>query len=279
MKLFYIAFLSAALFSSSLHAERGELAAASSTTKENIRLRSVKATPEPGTAILVVQVPKDGRVLKGNPVWVQARVDGYALGSDSQFDRADEVANSKNGQSLHVIIDNEPYFEVYGSAIDPFNEQGWYYDQFFKFEVPFKLKKGFHTIRIFLARSFGESLKGDKIYFASYFFVGERTEISDMEIFTEPYLTYNEPSNLSRLEEGKPVLLDFYLSNVELSSDGYKVRMTIDGKYKRVLTNWQPYYIYGMTKGKHTVRLELIDSNNKLVPGPFNDTTRTIKVR
>jgi hypothetical protein len=239
---------------------------------------AVKATPEPGTAILKVQVPKDGKVVGGNPVWIQTRLDGYTLGSNSQFDRASEVVNSNLGQTLHIVIDNEPYFAINGQAIDPFNEQGWYFDQFFKFEVPFKLSNGFHTIRVFLARSFGESLKGNKVFFASYFFVKDRTDTSELEVLDGPYLTYNEPSNLSQLEEDKPVLLDFYLSNVDLTQDGYKVRMTIDGKYERVLTTWQPYYIYGLTKGNHTVRLELIDSKGKLVSGPYNDTTRKIKV-
>lgn len=287
MKLFFFALLSAALCSqlplslppallcSKEVAKKEPLAA---LPQEQIRVVAVKPTPEPDTAILALQVPKMGQVVGGNPVWIQTRIDGYTMGSDSQFDRAYEILNSKLGQTMHVIIDDKPYFAVNGPAIDPFNEQGWYYDQNYKFEVPFKLQNGFHTIRILLARSYGESLKSENMFFASYFFVGEEDDDSQAAILTKPYLTYNEPSNTACLEENKPILLDFYLSNVELSPDGYKVKLTVDHKIERTLASWQPYYIYGLKKGKHTLRLQLIDKSGKQVEGLFNDVEQTFTV-
>ncbi len=250
----------------------------SSEPTEQIRVVAVKRTPEPETAILALQVPKMGQVVGGNPVWLQTRIDGFALEADSQFDRAYEIVNSKLGQTMHIVIDNRPYFPINGPSIDPFNEQGWYYDQYYKFEVPYKLANGLHTVRIFLARSFGESLKGPNLFFASYFFVGQKGDESQALILTKPYLTYNEPSNQIHLVEGKPVLLDFYLTNAELSPDGYKVKMTLDGKVERVFTSWQPYYIYGLKRGKHTMRLQLIDEKGKQVPGSFNDVQETFTV-
>ncbi len=251
---------------------------APSESREEVRILAVKRTPEPETAILALQVPKMGQVVGGNPVWIQVRVDGFALEADSQFERASEIVNTKMGQTIHVVIDDKPYFPVNGPAIDPFNEQGWYYDQFYKIAVPFKLSKGFHTIRLFLARSYGESLKGSNLYFASYFFVGERGDESKASMLTQPYLTYNEPSDQIRLVEDKPVLLDFYLANVELSPDGYKVKMTLDGKIERTFTSWQPYYIYGLKKGKHTLRLQLVDAKGKQVGGSFNDVEETFTI-
>ena len=56
------------------------------------------------------------------------------------------------------------------------------------------------------------------------------------------------------------------------------MRLTVDGKVHRTLTSWQPYYIYGLQKGKHTIRLELVDASGKVVAGPFNDVQRTIQV-
>lgn len=243
-----------------------------------IRVLAVKPTPEPETAVIAIQVPKEGTILNGNPVWIQVRVDGYALGADSQFDRAYEVVNSNLGQTLHVIIDDHPYFPVNGPSIDPFNEEGWYYDQNYKFEVPYRLEKGFHTVRVFPARSFGEGLKGERTFFASYFFVGNRDKESQASILEKPYLTYNEPSNLTHLVEGKPVLLDFYISNVELTPDGYKVRMTLDETIQRVLVSWQPYYIYGLKKGKHTLKLELIDGKGGVLSDPYNSIAQTFTV-
>src|SRR5579862_4767181 len=87
-----------------------------------IRTMPVARTPESGTIVLTIAVPKDGKVLQ-NPVWVQFRIDGFALGSSSsQFERASELAVTDMGQTVHVVVDNEPYFPVNEPALDPFNE-------------------------------------------------------------------------------------------------------------------------------------------------------------
>jgi len=242
---------------------------------ENIRTMPVARTPESNTVVLNIAVPQSGQTV-GRPVYIQFRIDGYALGAGSQFERASEVAVSNMGQTVHVIIDDQPYFAVNEPALDPFDEGGFYYDMSYKFEVPFRLSNGVHTIRMFPARSFGEALKGDNTFAAMNFYVGnESGKAIDL---SEPYITYNEPSDQMYLTENKPVLLDFYISNTELSPDGYKVRLTIDGKVNRSLTSWQPYYIYGLKKGKHKIRLELIDSKNKVVRGPYNTAEQTITI-
>lgn len=246
--------------------------------KEQIRVMPVAATPEPYTVNLAIQIPKDGQPLSGNPIWVQLRLDGYSLGAASQFERADDIAVSNMGQTARVVVDNDPFFAINEPAIDPFYEDGFYYDMSYKFEVPYRLKEGMHTLRVFEARSFGESLKGNNTFRAISFYVGSQEEKSGMDL-SAPYITYNEPSGQMDLKEDQPVLLDFWVSNTELSADGYKVRLTVDGKIKRNLTSWQPYYIYGLKRGSHTVRLELINPQGTRVPGLFNDTERTIQVR
>lgn len=272
MKYYAMALVCALLVSLPLVAQKGSPAA------DQIRIVAVNPTPEPETVVSVVQLPHTGDVVAANPVWVQIRVDGYALGSDSPFDRRSEIANSDMGQTIHVVIDNEPYFAINGPSIQPFNEEGFYYNQSYKFEIPAKLKDGVHTIRIFPARSFGESLKGERTFDSSYFYVGKETNGASVDFLSRPYLTYNEPSDRMTLVENKPLLLDFYISNCELSADGYKVRLTIDGKIQRTFISWRPYYIYGLKQGKHTLRLELIDDKNKVVPGPYNDVQHTIVV-
>jgi hypothetical protein len=243
---------------------------------EQIRILPVKRTPEAESSTVVIALPKNGSMIRGNPVWVQARVQGYALGAASQFDRADEVATSDQGQALHVVVDDQPYFSVYTPALDPFNEEGWYYETSYKFELP-KLSSGQHLLRVFLARSFGEGLKGEWTFSAITFRVGSNADTVEYDL-SKPYLTYNEPSNEMHLEEGTPILLDFYVSNCELSSDGFKVRLTIDGTKTRVLTAWQPYYIYGLTKGNHTIKLELINNRGKLIEGLLGTSEQMITV-
>lgn len=213
-----------------------------------IRLMGVKPTPEPETVSLFLALPKEGSFVKKSPVWIQVRLEGYALGTDSYFDRRGEVANSDKGQTLHVVIDDKPYFAVNEPAVDPFKEQGNYYVLSYKFEVPFSLGPGLHTIRMFPARSYGEALKGDKTFIASTFYIDEQTNFLGVDL-NRPYLTYNEPSDQMDLTEKKPLLLDFYLSNCELSADGYKVRLKIDDTIVRTITVWQPYYLYGLKRG------------------------------
>lgn len=251
---------------------------ASTTSSEQIRVLPVPRTPESNTVVLAISVPKNGEVKVKNPVWIQFRMDGYPLGAGSQFDRADEVAVSRMGQTVHVVVDDYPYIAVNEPSIDPFNEDGYYYDTRYKFELPYSLKTGIHTIRMFPARSYGESLKGENTFQTAYFYIGNRDAGPDVD-FDQPFLTYNEPSDQIPLSQSRPALLDFYISNCELSADGYKVILTVDGKYKRTLTSWQPYYIYGLTKGHHTIRLQLVNAKGSVVKGPFNDVERTVLVR
>lgn len=242
-----------------------------------IRLMAVKPTPEPETVSLYTAFPREGSFAKKNPVWIQVRVEGFALGTDSYFDRKDEIANSRKGQTLHVIIDDKPYFAVNEPAVDPFKEQGNYYVLSYKFEIPFSLGSGLHTIRMFPARSYGEALKGEKTFAVSTFYIDDQSNPLGIDL-DQPYLTYNEPGDQMPLVEKKPILLDFYLSNCELSADGYKVRLTIDDSIIRTITVWQPYYILGLKKGKHTIQLQLLDAKNQVVAGPFNTVKRQITI-
>src|SRR5580658_6444844 len=79
--------------------------------RSGIRTMPVPRVPEPSSAVLKIAVPRDGQVVN-NPVWIQFRIDGYALGAASQFDRASEVVETKMGQTVHVVIDNRPYFAI-----------------------------------------------------------------------------------------------------------------------------------------------------------------------
>lgn len=250
---------------------------AQSNGVEQIRILPVAKTPEANTVQLTIALPKVGEGNLRNPVWVQFRLDGYPLGTGTYTQRADEIPVSHLGQAMHVVVDNYPYFPIVDHSIDPFNEDGFYFDTSFKFKIPYALGNGVHTLRMFPARSYGESLKHENTYQVSYFYVGTSGNGPDTDLMG-PYITYNEPSNHMPLTEKKPVLLDFYVSNCELTPDGYKVRVTIDGTAKRTLTAWQPYYIYGMKSGTHTVRLQLIGENGQPVPGTFNDVERTIYI-
>lgn len=246
---------------------------------EQMRVLPVNPTPEPVTTFLAIALPRQNQVVKKKPIYIQFRIDGFALqSSSSQFTRSQELSNTDMGQTVHIVIDDRPYFPVNGPAIEPLREEsGYYYDSGYKIEIPFGLKEGMHVIRAFPARAFGESLKGENAFQTCIFYVGAMEDNKKIDL-SKPYLTYNEPSDQFHFTEDKPILLDFLISNCELSKDGYKVKLTVDERFNRILTSWQPYYIYGLPKGSHAIRLELLDRKDMLVSGPFSKVERKIQV-
>lgn len=241
----------------------------------DIRVVPVEASPEPDSAAVHIVFPKEGEIKSENPVRVQIRVEGFPIGYNSDFQRDKEVRNDKQGQTLHLFVDDRPYFEINEPIEDVTNSEEIDLDQLFITKLPFKLDPGIHILRVIPVRSFGESLKGDECFAASYFYMKDKKgKAPDLK---RPYLTYNEPEGVFSTE--KPILLDFYISNTQLSQDGYKVRLTLDGSDKRILTSWTPYYIYGLKKGDHTLKLELLDPEGRVIPSLFNDTQRTITVK
>ena len=98
---------------------------------------------------------------------------------------------------------------------------------------------------------------------------------------TKPLLTYSRPKGDYAGNEADPIMIDFWLLNGSLQSEGgqYRVRYTIDGHAPRFIDVWQPIWISGWTSGKHTVKLELVDKSGNVVEnGGYNSTTREINV-
>lgn len=242
----------------------------------DIRIIPVQATPEADNIQSFITFPADYQVVN-NPVNVQLRLSGYPLGTMSDFERKNDLLNDRFGQSMRIFIDNLPYFSIYQSYIDDLDDNTLYYDRILNTTVPYNLRQGMHVIRIVPVRSYGECLKGRNVFAASIFYIGEQKNNLNVDL-QRPYLTYNEPSGNVVYPRNKPILLDFYISNVQLSRDGYKVRITIDDKTRRLLVGWYPFYIYGLRSGRHKIRLQLLDEKNEVVPGMFNDVEKTIHI-
>lgn len=256
-------------------------AAAIKSPKANlsdIRVVPVNPTPEADNVHTHIVFPKPDQVISSRDIHLQLKEAGFPLGTSSDFARARQLYNDPQGQNIRVIIDDYPPFGVYKTFVDSLDDNNLYFDKTLNKEVPYSLKPGKHVLHIFPVRSYGESLKGPGNFSASIFYTEEKKDNLDVNL-SRPYLTYNEPQGEFPYKEDGAILLDFYITNVRLSQDGYKVRLSIDGDMVRTLTMWVPYYLMGLSKGEHTIRLELLDPGNKKVPGAFNDITKTIRLK
>ena len=98
---------------------------------------------------------------------------------------------------------------------------------------------------------------------------------------SKPLLTYSRPKGEYTGDDTNAIMIDFWLTNAKLQSDGgeYRVRYTVDGGEAKFIDKWEPIWLAGWTAGKHSVKLELVDkSGNAVENGGYNTTTREITV-
>lgn len=233
----------------------------------------------PGARVEIA-LPADGQVFPGDQsvppelegvsaelrsVPVELRVSGFELGAPTDTPRADEIANSRRGQHVHLIVDNRPYTAVY--ELD---------------EVAVALAPGPHTLFAFAGRSYHESVKTPGAWDFVNFYVGEASGEFSLDADT-PAIVYSRPKGTYSGEDAGEIMLDFYLFNVELGADGYTARYTIVGKedpdkrYSIDIDRWVPAFASGLESGTYSVTLELL-RDGEPVGGEWNSTTREIVV-
>jgi len=183
--------------------------------------------------------------------------DSYELGQQTSDAPTKMCANSGKGQHIHLIVDNSPYAAKYVSKFDH------------------EVADGDHTILAFLSRSYHESIKTSTAHILKNVKVKDKAiiEMSDVNV---PTLTYSRPKGTYMGDDTKKVMLDFYLSNVDLKA-GYSVMADINGE-KQELNTWQPYYIEGLPMGENSITLSLM-KDNKVVDTPLNPVTRKFTLK
>jgi hypothetical protein len=240
---------------------------AASAQKQEVKIEPATGSPEYPDAKLTIVSPRDGQVLKNasDSVLVVMQVSGIQLAVPTGADSTRGIAYSKQGQHVHVIIDDKPYMADYKNG-QPFNIG--------------VLAAGMHTVRAFPSYSWHESIKSKSSFGAHVFYVGAKPSGKDTnaDMLKKPLLTYSRPKGTYTGAEANKVLLDFYLSNVTLADSGYHVKLWIDGNAQPDITKWQPYFISGLAKGKHTVKLQLVDPKGNPVPGMYNTASQEITV-
>lgn len=221
---------------------------------------------DPGEAVpdakLVVRYPGPDEVVKeGDSVRVSVELTGVELQSPTLGEQTKGIAFTPDGQHIHVIIDDKPYMAMYMKD---------------SFSVGM-LSPGAHSLRAFPSRSWHESIKTPGAFVAHTFYVGAKSGEPAFKS-GEPLLTYSRPKGEYKGKDAEKILLDFYLSNVELGATRHKVRVSIDGQEIAKLEEWVPYYIENLPDGEHTIKLELLGPDGNVVPGVYNTSEKKITV-
>lgn len=266
------------------------------TIEDLVKQRGEQDQAQPTLRVIA---PANNSAVNGSKVEVKLDLAGDLKGYVPHKDPA-----TGKGNHIHVILDNQPY------------------EAYYNLDQPFELRnvaEGKHTLRVFPSRPWHESYKNDGAFQMVTFTVkgggdpskptttntgqvmapaqsptanaspppareGKDVTASvagDVDL-TKPLLTYSRPKGDYAGAEADPIMIDFWITNGKLQSDGggeYRVRYTIDGSAPRFVDVWKPIWISGWTTGKHTIKLELVDKSGNLVEnGGYNSTTREINV-
>ena len=219
---------------------------ASCNNETEISITKVLGSPEYANAKLSLDEPiivEDGYEFSFN-------TDQYELGLQTLKDFEYSLANSAKGQHIHFIVNNDPYSAHYN-------------EKFYK-----KLEGDSNVILAFLSRSYHESVKNRNAFVL--------TQIGEQKIdLSNEFLFYSRPKGTYKGSDTEKLLLDFYLVNTDISTDGNKVKATIQDK-EFIIDEWATYYIEGLEKGEVKIKLELIDALGNLIDTPFNPSERTV---
>ncbi|MBI5274254.1 MAG: hypothetical protein HY860_04285 [Chlamydiales bacterium] len=243
-----------------------------------IQIVALSNAPTNEAVVLQIIFPSNEDFVRKYPVNSQIRLETFSLGIQSRiYPQIADLRNDKDGQCVHVVIDDLPYFKVTLNSEDSANANFSLYRKMLTFDIPYKLEPGKHIMRAFPVLSYGESIKLSTSFDVHEFYYRKKDSSFTFDAKT-PLLTYNEPQGNFAIKKDGPVLLDFYVSSAKLSPRDYKVLASVDNKVIMKITDWQPYLIYGLDAGEHMIELSLIDEADQVVKSPFNPIRRKISV-
>jgi hypothetical protein len=224
---------------------------------KSIRFLPLSDSPTFGDAILQCNAP-ESLTRQESQVSFSYEIKNYVLSKPTlEGTCADGCANSKEGQHIHLILNNEPYLAKYATA---FTED---------------LKPGNYVSLSFLSRSYHESIKHFEAYDLRQFSVGNG--MPEQEDLSKPMLFYSRPKGTYSGADAERILLDFFVVNTELKEKGYTVEVTVDAQ-TFICTKWQAYLMEGLSNGEHKVILQLVDDKGQKVKGTYGRMERTFIV-
>jgi len=204
-----------------------------------VKLDQLLESSQPQVSIIS---PRSQTTLQNVNVVVDLELKGYPLFKDKDL---------KLGPHLSLILDNEPYQDIYDLAKPIMLEN---------------LKPGTHHLAVLVEKPWSESFKNPEAFAQTTFNILTETE-DDSSL---PSLIYNQPNGVYQAE---PVLLDFYVAGMKPGT--WQVRATINDE-KFLLEQMQPTYLKGFSEGNNLVQLELLDRKGKAIKGKSNQPIRLI---
>ncbi len=183
---------------------------------------------------------------------------------------------AKGSSHVHLILDNKPYKAIYDTK-EPVR-----LNELANGEA---LAEGMHVLVAFPSRANHESVKTKDALTIVPFWVGKKDAAAAKNDPTKkPMLIYSRPKGDYNGEMANHVLVDFQVANVTLAPNKEHVRVTVTGPNidKPLEGNVDkfgtPLYIDNLQNGQYSLKVELLDADNKLIDGPWNSTKRTIKI-
>lgn len=226
-----------------------------------ITITPVTGSPEfPDASLGIKNVKSELQGSDSVKITIDYDVRNYELKNQTSDAAGKDCNNSKDGQHIHFILDNEPYMALYEPSKT--------------FTVPVKSE---HYLMSFLSRSYHESIKTAKAGVLYHFSVDEKGKLTKMDIPKTPMIFYSRPKGTYLGDDTKNLLLDFYVYNTTLGADGNKVKVDINGTNFDVDT-WQPYFIQNAPMGDVTVKVQLTDKDGNAMQGANTSVSRTVKL-
>lgn len=223
---------------------------------DKITLTKMTDFPAMKDVSLKMTEPSQSKV-KAGKVKFNFDVKNLKLGEKTKGAGENGLAHSEKGQHIHLIIDDKPYTAHYKSSFEQ------------------EMSEGDHVVVAFPARSYHMGIKNDNSFVAKKLTVGNPSKDQMMDVdLSAPHLIYSRPKGTYSGNDTKKVLLDFFLLNTKLSSNGNKVKATINGQ-EFTIDDWAPYVMEGLPMGENKITLELVDNNGQMIKGPFNKVERT----
>lgn len=225
--------------------------------KENNREQAYTGRPiNPSLPIEVrILAPRPREVVEDNAVDLFLDVENYQLAPDS-----------KRGNRLHVVVNNQPPFAVNDIA---------------RPVILKNLSDGGHTVRVYAVNPKGIRLRKGQSFAMTRFFV-KRKSLQNQPDPNMPYLNVNLPTgDTVQLDEKGRVAFDYWVANLPRGQKGlgnYRVHYRLDN-YEGILEQDGPVFWSNLPPGKHNLVVELFDLDGRPAFGPFNRIQRIFEVK